>query len=122
MGYGKKTVRIDFPDISDDGDPIYVTILNPRLASQDKVSPDRDIATGPDGKPLDGREAMAGTYEIIAKLVRDWHVYDIDDDADDPAPMPLPATPELVAKLPLTIIAALSTEVQEGVNPKSRAG
>lgn len=119
MGYGKKTIRLDFPEISDGDDLIYVTILNPRLASQDKVTADRDIPTGPDGKPLNMKDAVLGMHEIVAKLVRDWHVYDIDDDSDDPAPLPLPATPELVRQLPMAMLNAISAKVQEGVNPKS---
>lgn len=120
MGYGNKTVRIDFTELSDpDSDPIFVTILNPRLVSQDRLTPNRDLELTPDGKAKDMQAAAESTYEVIAGLIRDWNVFDPDDLSDDAPPFPLPATTELVHKLPVTIQKRIMELVGEAIAPKS---
>lgn len=116
MGYANRVLRIDFPDLTEPGDtPIHLVIKNPRVMPPSEITPG-DVPTGPDGQP-DEQAAMQEMYRIISRLVKAWHVYDATDDGDDQARLPLPATPELVARLPLEIVNAVATKIQEVSNP-----
>lgn len=115
-GYANRVVRLDFPDYTEPGDtPIHVIIKNPRIMPPSEITPD-DVKLGPDGQP-DEQQAMQAMYQVIARLVKAWYVYDATDDADDQARLPLPATPELVAKLPMEIVNAIASEVKKVMAP-----
>jgi hypothetical protein len=62
-----------------------------------------------DAADITVQEALAGNAELVSRLVVAWHVFDACDDSDDPKPLPLPATQELVAKLPREINAKILT-------------
>lgn len=118
MGYGKQTVRFDFPDLSEDvADPIFVQMLNPRLVSQDMLTGTVEVEVV-DGKPIDKQAATQNAYEVIAGLVRAWHVYDPADESEDPPRFPVPATADMVGKLPMAILTRLMTAINEAVDPK----
>lgn len=122
MGYANRVVTLDFKELSEDWetDPIRVTIRNPRLVPPNDLRP-----KGIDSEDED--EVMQASFEAIARLIVGWHVYDasapIELDSDGQATgdqplLPLPATAELVAKLPLEIINRLGEEVQQASNPR----
>ena len=111
MGYANRLIIKQFPDLSEDGDPIFVTILNPKTLSLNKLTPD-DVPVDDNGRPIDPDQAMGATYKVLAGLVHDWHVYDADDLSTTPAPLPLPATPDTIAKLPLEILNDLLEELK----------
>jgi hypothetical protein len=114
-GYANRTILLDFPELSEDGDRVHVVIKNPRTVPLAELKPG-DLPLGPDGKP-DEAQAEAATYKVIAGLVKAWHVYDATDDSDDQALLPLPATSELVVKLPMEITERIAEEIGKVVNP-----
>lgn len=104
---------------------IRVVIRNPRTMPPADLRP-RDLEVDGDGKPVSDHDGMAATYEVVARLVVAWHCYDATSLGFDAATgqpldqplLPLPATPELVAKLPMEIISRIGDEIQAAANPK----
>lgn len=106
--YANSVIRHEFPDLSEDDDLIYITIRNPKTLPIESLVPG-DVRLDEAGNPvLD--EARDATYQMMAGLIIDWHVYDgtIDDDSD---PLPLPATSAMVKTLPAEILTWLADEV-----------
>ncbi|MEK6443638.1 hypothetical protein [Pseudonocardia sp. T1-2H] len=129
-GYANRILHIPFPDLSEEGDTVWVSILNPSQQPPDKLRP-REIPTDENGRPLDQNLAMEASYEIIAGLVVAWHVYDataasVDYETGEALDQPLlpkvdhshPATPELVKCLPMEIINEISRQMSQRVNPQ----
>ena len=110
-GYANRTVHIEFPELSEPGDLIYVVLKNRKTVPL-------EVLTGPETQPS-GAEPDPARFarEVIARMVTDWHVYDAFDDNPDQAPLPLPATPELVAKLPVEIRTSLSKALSPDPTP-----
>lgn len=114
MGYANKLVRLDFSDL---GEGCFVTIRNPKLLTDGQLK-GPDLELDEHGRPKDRAAASAASREVMARIVVSWCVWDPEDDADDPPPLPLPATPELVGKLPLEIVARISEELEAAVSPR----
>jgi len=114
-GYANRTVMLSFPDLTEDGDdPIHVIMKNPKMVpTADLLPPDIPAR---DGESDTERDYRAGCT-VLARLVKAWHVYDATDEADDQAPLGLPATAELVAKLPLEIQTAMGEVIKAVRNP-----
>lgn len=122
------TLRFDHLVVDPAADPIWVALRNPKLMPPDALRP-RDIPVDADGKPINQNDALAAMYEIIAGLVMAWRVYDAAnitiDAAGNALPMTLlpdvsrsvPATPELVKRLPMEIINSIAEKVKEAANP-----
>lgn len=115
-GYANRTIMLDFPELSEEGDKVHVIIRNPRTMPTAELKPNTTVTLGPDGQPDEAAAEQAG-YEVLARMVTAWHVYDATDTSDDQQPLPLPATPELVAKLPVEIQNRMATEWQAVANP-----
>lgn len=115
-GYANRSIKLDFPDLSEPGDEIYIAIRNPRLIPPGELR-GKDIPLDDKGVPVNPAEAEQAMYETLAKLVVSWHVYDATDLADEQALLTSPATPEAVAKLPTEIINRLAEEIQQAANP-----
>lgn len=98
------------------GYDVYVTLRNPKVLPPDFIRP-KDIPVGPDGMPLNPADAENEMYAIISRLIRDWCVYDATSDDDNQPRLPLPATPELIRKLPMMIITKITEELAKAVNP-----
>jgi hypothetical protein len=102
-GYLNRVIPLEFPElggVDEDGNAIvWVKIRNPRTMPMDHLAPDVQ----------GGDQALA--RQIAANLIRDWHVWDATSDEDEPPLLGLPATPELVAKLPMEVAARISEEV-----------
>jgi hypothetical protein len=122
-GYANRVVTLPFPELSDDQetDPIRVTIRNPRLMPPDELRMKGDIDEN------DEDAVMAATYEMMAKLIIGWRVYDasapveLDETGEvtgDQPMLDMPATPEKVAKLPLEIINRIGAELKEAGDPQ----
>jgi hypothetical protein len=124
-GYSGRVVTLNFAELTAPGDPmIHVALRNPRLIPLDMLQP-REVELGPDGRPVDLDAAKRANNEVLAKLIIGWRVYDasdvsVDEDGNelDQAPLPLPATPDSVAKLPTSIFIALTKEVTEAMDPQ----
>lgn len=111
--YANTKIRLDFPDLSEDDDPIYVTIRNPKTVPASMLEPASD-AVGPDGQ-IDKEKATESSYSVMSGLIVDWHVYDAADEESDA--LPLPATPESMRKLPMDIVNRLMSEVTKVFTP-----
>lgn len=115
-GYANRTIMLTFPDLTEEGDEtIHVVIKNPRMVPVQELQPP-DVPSREDGTQDDMATFKAGCA-VISRLVKAWHVYDASDDSDDQAPLPLPATADLVAKLPLEIQQRIGEEIQAVRNP-----
>lgn len=102
-GYLNRFIDID---LSEYGEGCYVRIHNPKVVPQSMIEGSRKVETGPDGKPLPEfiDAAKANSDEILCKIIKDWHVYDATAfDAEEQPLLELPATSELLAKLPVGI-------------------
>jgi hypothetical protein len=124
-GYANRVRTITFKELTpDDEPPIHVVLRNPQLMPPDELSPE-DVQLDEHGRPTDVAAAKRANDKVLAKLIIGWRVFDATDvriDADgnelDQEPLPLPATPELVAKLPTVIWKALVDEVGNALNPQ----
>lgn len=130
-GYANRYIPLHFPEL---GERVSVLLHNPRLLPPSEMTP-RDTPVGPDGQPLDSQEATQAGYEVFARVIAAWHVYDasaaavdIDMGADDldaqlkalenTEQVRLGAvTPENVGRLPLAIIKAISKELEKVADP-----
>lgn len=81
-----------------------------------KAALDEGISLPPEDNLVTEDDTRRG-YAFIAKLVVAWHVYDATSAEKDQPLLPLPATPELVAKLPAEILTRIMQEVQ-AINPQ----
>lgn len=95
---------------------MYVTLRNPLTVPAETLLR-RNVPTGTDGEPLDPAEPIGAGCEVLSRLIVDWHVYDATATGDDQPPLPLPATEDLVRRLPSEIQNKLSAEVAERRNP-----
>jgi hypothetical protein len=115
-GYANRTLRLEFPDLSEDGEDVHVIMRNPKT-----VPPSMLRVTGvPEG---DEEAAEQAGYTVMSRLIVAWHVYDAAQNGKNQDRLPLPATAELVEKLPLGIIEALAEKVGQatGAVPLDRA-
>lgn len=129
-GYADPVTTLRFDHLVADpvNDPIWVALRNPKLMPPDALRP-RDIPLDAEGRPINQAAALDAMYEIIAGLVMAWRAYDAADITIDAAgnalPMTLlpdvsrsvPATPELVKRLPMEIINTIAEKIKEAANP-----
>jgi len=124
-GYANRVVRIGFPHLTEPDQPeLFVTIKNPRVIPPDEFAV-YDMELDANGVPVDKQKAAERTAEIIAKLVVAWRMYDasdfqVDENGEplDQQPLGLPATPELVRRLPSAAIRELNQVIGEAMNPQ----
>ena len=109
-GYANRTIRYDFPDLSEPGDQVYVVLRNRKTVPL-------EVLTGPEDASAGEKDPALFSREVIARMVTDWHAYDAFGVGEDQEPLPLPATPELVAKLPVEIRTALSKALSPDPTP-----
>ncbi|HEY6021604.1 MAG TPA: hypothetical protein VIY48_17575 [Candidatus Paceibacterota bacterium] len=114
MAYTNRTIRIEFPELGDD---IWVAIHNPMLMPSSMLQPDTDIKLNSNNEPVDPRAAIEGAYEVAAKLVSSWNIYDPLDTSDNPEPFPVPATSELLKKAPQIVTMRISEFVGKALDP-----
>lgn len=123
-------MHLDFTQqLSDDpnNDKIWVAMYNPRLMPPNDLRVAHDVPVDPaTGRPVDVAEAERQMFLLFAKLIVGWRVYDashikVDPEtgevADQPL-LPIPATGELVAKLPAVILTRITEEFMQAVNPQ----
>ena len=110
-GYANRNIRYDFPELSEPGDQVYVVLRNRKTVPL-------EMLTGPeDGGQEETKDPARFSREVIARMVVDWHAYDAFGAGADQEPLPLPATPELVAKLPIEIRTTLSKALSPDPTP-----
>jgi hypothetical protein len=128
-GYANKLIKLSFDEYSEDpvNDPIWIVIRNPKLVPPGELQ--TDVALTEDGQVADQDEAIRSMHKNLAKLIKGWRVYDAGQDVqldpvtgaevgEPPTLLPLPATPELVARLPMEFVTRIAREVQQAVNPQ----
>lgn len=93
-----------------------MTVRNPRTVPVARLEP-RDIARDSSGRALDGAEALAASYAVLAGLITDYRAYDATAEGDEQPLLELPATEETFAKLPLEIQNRIADEVAKRRNP-----
>lgn len=116
-GYANRTKMLDFPELSEPDDKVHVIIRNPKTMAIADLNPG-DVPLGPDGKP-DERAAERAGHEVLARMVVAWHVYDATDQGDNQQLLPMPATAESVAKLPLEIQNRMASEWKAVARPEA---
>lgn len=121
MAYTNRTIRLAF-DGSDEnfpvlGDDIWVVIANPMLMPPSKLRPKVEVQIV-DGKPVDEEAATRGGMEVIANLIVDWCVYDSMDFSENPERLSLPATYELLDRVPMAITTSISEILNKALNPR----
>jgi hypothetical protein len=136
MGYRNAFIKLEFPDLAEDGDYIDVLIRNPRLmpagelralagkqgpADAQRLAAARQITEAGGEVPDDlvTEEDADRGFAFAAKLVADWHVYDAT--VENGELLPLPATAESIAKLPQDILLGIMAEVGKA-NPTRSPG
>lgn len=97
-GYANRTIKLDFPDLAEPGDDIFVIIKNPKTVPLGELTP-KGGGSVVDGQ-VDMEKAMPAMNGVIAGLVKAWHVYDATSLDDDQPVLPLPADADAVARLP----------------------
>lgn len=112
MAYTNRTIRIDFPELGDD---IWVSINNPMLMPVSLLSPRDDVKLDAEGHITDRKAAVDSTFEIAARLIVSWNVYDPMDDSAEPQPFGLPATVDMLRKLPMLVVTRISEIVGKAI-------
>ena len=140
-GYRDRVIKLDFPDLAEDDDKIFVIIRNPRLlppaevASFSSGSSGFEAETGEDGAPkvkvADSGAAHETLHKMVARLVVAARVYDATEvgefdpqtgepTGEQPLLPPPPWDAAQAAKLPLPVLTRISQEFSEAVNPQKR--
>jgi hypothetical protein len=133
-GYTKRYILRPFPEL---GERVSILMHNPRLLPPSEITP-ADVQMGPDGQPVDAQAAQQAMYEVMARVIVGWNVYDysvssavdIDLNADDvdeqlkaleaaEQPRLGAITAENVAKLPMVVITAIGEELNKVADPSS---
>lgn len=110
---------IQFPELAEEGDKIYVTLRNPKRVPPHELR-GREVVMDAAGNPVDLEDAERAMYEVMAKLVVGWRCYDATSVEDDQPLLGLPATPESVAKLPLDIVNKIGETLGNAVDPPAK--
>lgn len=132
-GYANPIIHLNFNDLSDSGELLWVAIKNPKLQTPDSMRPS-DVALDDEGKPATPDEAVKSMYHQMAALVVAWHIYEADVDVEvdettgdiivgEAKLMPKvsrehPATPAMVRLLPTVVINKIGEEMKAARNPQ----
>lgn len=130
-GYRNRTITLEFPDLSEDGDRVFLVMRNPRTVPFEELQP-RQVATGPDGMPLDPIDARAASYDMLARLIIGGRLYDAalpenldpafaEQESDQPL-VQFPMSGKQFGTLPVEIQNRVAEEVRVGQNPRSTPG
>jgi hypothetical protein len=117
MPYANRVLHLDFPELSAEGDPVWIKMRNPKFLSPAEIRGRKARPAGDEQADTDAEENSS--YELFAKLIIGWHVYDAADNDDNPPPLGMPATAASVAKLPVEILNRLGEELAKA-NPRKR--
>jgi hypothetical protein len=126
MGYRNPVITRRFDDLVEEGDACHVIMRNPATMPGTEFAA---IMAG--GDTAGDMEKLGRVHAMIAGLVIGWRVWDptvpvkadpetgelIHDEETTPRLLPLPATPESVAKLPQAVLMDLMEQVTAVINP-----
>lgn len=71
-GYANPYVLRTYPEL---GDRVSVLMRNPQLLPPEVITP-RDVPLDDKGQPLDSADAQMAMYEVMARIVVKWRVFD----------------------------------------------
>ena len=125
-GYRNPVITLKFNELVEDGDTCHVIIRNPKTLPGSQLSA---MFAGQDTAA--DEDKLRRVNEMLAGLVVGWRVYDatvpvkadpetgelIHDEETEPRLLPLPATAELVARVPQVVQIAMMNEVTGAVAP-----
>lgn len=122
-GYANRVVTQHFPELSEDGDNVFVVFRNPKTQTISKLEAEA-VALGPDGTP-DPAAATVAMHGLMARLIIGGKLYDarVDgiDAAGNPVDQPLlefPLTVDSAPGLPLEVIASITSYIKEAQTPR----
>lgn len=133
-GYNNPYVILQFPELGDD---VSVLMRNPQLLPPREVTP-KDVPLDDRGQPVDPQQAQEAMYEVFARVIVAWKVYDasqatpldLGDDVDpvvlfaslgaSPTPQPrlTAITAENVGRMPMRIINRVMEEIARVADPQ----
>jgi hypothetical protein len=133
-GYSNPYSLLTFPELGED---VSVLIRNPQLLAPAEITP-KDVPLDERGQPLDPQEAQNAMYEVFARLIVAWKVYDgsqapnleLGEDADpvalyeslnsapDGQPRLGAITVDNIARMPLRIINRIGEELGRVADPQ----
>lgn len=130
-GYAHRVVTLRFDDLAEAdengeaSENLFIVLRNPKLVPLADILP---AHVNQDGT-ANTAEAMAMLNDVASKLIIGWRMYDcagdiaIDPDtgedlSDEQQLLPLPATPDLVGKLPGVAQTRLQKLITEAINPQ----
>lgn len=106
MSYKNRLIRIILDDF---GDGCFVEVKSPMLVTQAELDPGFDITV--DGVVDNDKADEAGRI-VMARLITQWCVWDVNDDSDDPAVLPLPSEdPTVWDRIPAGVIQRVGAEI-----------
>lgn len=115
--------RIEFPELSSDGQPVWVEIRNPGMmppaALEEAQVGLADIEMDAEGRPVDDSKAAPAVFLMLARMIRRWSVPDIMS-MEDPLPM-LPSPPKTaddIRQAPSMILSRVMDVVRALQNPQ----
>lgn len=115
-GYANRTIRLEYPELSDADDLVFVVLRNPKTLPLERLMPP-DVAQNDDGTLVDLKAGTSAMNDMFAGLIKEWHVYDGTSDADD-QPLLGPPSRDTVSKLPTEIWTDISKQVTAAVTPR----
>ncbi|MFB6805486.1 hypothetical protein [Streptomyces sp. NPDC056387] len=133
-GYTNPYVLLQFPELGED---VSVLMRNPQLLPPSEVTP-KDVPLDDRGQPLDPQQAQEAMYEVFARVIVAWKVYDasqaapleLGDDVDPvalfeslgaaqtPQPRLGAVTVENIGRMPLRIINRVMEEISRVADPQ----
>lgn len=133
-GYNNPYVILQFPELGDD---VSVLMRNPQLLPPSEVTP-KDVPLDDRGQPVDPQQAQEAMYEVFARVIVAWKVYDasestplnLGDDVDpvalfeslgaeqSPQPRIGAITAENVARMPMRVINRVMEEIAKVADPQ----
>lgn len=114
-GYKDRVVTLEF-DEDEDGGRVYIALRNPRKVPGTEMAL-RQVPRDSEGNAIDQLDEAMAIFEVYAKLIVGWRVYDATSTDENQPLLDSPATPELVAKLPRDIQERLAKEVWTPTDP-----
>lgn len=105
MGYRDKTIRIDAEDLAEG---CYVVMRNPRLLTVEQLD-----TSSPAGEDLSPATAEQRGRDLIAGLVLEWQVWDVETDEE----LPVPGSGADLARVPIGLFRRL-TKVLHDASPQ----
>jgi len=127
-GYANRVITIQFPELSEEGNQIFVVLRNPKTVALSKLET-KEVSLLPDGT-VDQEAAAAAGYATLTKLIIGGRLFNaMADEVDhvgedgipvlvDQPPLTYPISVEDAQKLPTIVIGKIFETINEAQNPR----